>query len=188
MLALAALCVAAAWFPAEPGRWLGAAVSGLAPAAAAGEAARALLPLGPLALAVGIVVAFLLVVRAVVMRGRVPRTAETWGCGYAHPSAAIQYTAASLAEPIARVFAPALRLRVERADPSMPWPARAAFGYRVPDLVLDGVVRPGYAALLGLLGRLRGLQEPRVTTYVGYVALALLALVALLFLPVGRHP
>jgi hypothetical protein len=148
----------------------------------------ALRPLGPLALAVGVSVAFLLVVRALAMRGRARRKAETWGCGYAHPSASIQYTAASLAEPIARVLAPALRPRVERTVPSTLWPTFGAWAFEVPDLVLDGVVRPTYAALSGLLSRFRGLQEPRVTAYVRYVALALLALLALLFLPIGRRP
>ncbi len=188
MVALAALCVGAAWFPVEPARWLGTAVSSLAPASGFGEAVEALRPLGPLAIAVGVSVAFLLVVRALAMRGRARRKAPTWGCGYAHPSASIQYTAASLAEPIGRVLAPALRPRVERTVPSTLWPAFGAWGYEMPDLVLDGVVRPAHAALSGLLSRFRGLQEPRVTTYVRYVALALLGLLALLFLPIGRRP
>lgn len=190
MVALVALCFAAAWFPGVLATGLAPAVARLAPASAAsdGAAAAALRPLGLLSLAVAALIAIFLALRGLAMRGRALRRAPTWGCGYALPSATIQYSASSLSEPIARVLAPALRTRVERVIPAGLWPARAAWRSHTPDRVLDGVLLPAYAALSRLLARLRGLQEPRVTIYVRYVALALLVLLALLFLPLVPRP
>jgi formate hydrogenlyase subunit 3/multisubunit Na+/H+ antiporter MnhD subunit len=188
MVALAALCLAAGWFPAGPAGLLAPAVAHLTSAPGTGEAAAALRPLGLLSLAVGALVAALLAMRWVAMRRRPVRHAPTWGCGYARPSATIQYTGASLSEPIARVLAPALRTRIAREGPLGPWPAEAAWRSDTPDWALDTVGLPAFAALSRLLARLRGIQEPRVTTYVRYVALALLVLLGLLFLPVGPPP
>jgi formate hydrogenlyase subunit 3/multisubunit Na+/H+ antiporter MnhD subunit len=188
MVALAALCLAAGWFPGVPARQLVPAVADLTLAPGTGEAAAALRPLGLLSLAVGALVAAFLALRWAALRGRPVRHAPTWGCGYAQPTAAIQYTGASLSEPIGRVLAPVLRTRVERVVPAGPWPAHAAWRSDTPDRVLGGIYLPAYAALSRLLARLRGLQDSRVTTYVRYVALALLALLALLFLPIGPRP
>jgi formate hydrogenlyase subunit 3/multisubunit Na+/H+ antiporter MnhD subunit len=208
MVALALLCLAAGWFPAAPAGLLAPAVAGLEPgivtAEAAGllapavaglepgivtaEAAAALRPVGLLSLGLGALIAFLLAMRWAALRRRSIRRAPTWGCGYVRPSAAMQYTGASLSQPIAHVLAPVLRTRVERAGPQGSWPAEASWRSETPDWALESVGLPAFAALSRMLARLRGLQEPRVTTYLRYVALALLVLLGLLFLPPGPRP
>src|SRR5438067_1556824 len=70
--------------------------------------------------------------------------AVTWDCGYAHPQARMQYTAASLAEPVSSRFAPLLRTRIEADGLTGPWPARASWRSRTLDQTMTGVYRPAF--------------------------------------------
>lgn len=121
--------------------------------------------------------------------GRRPvRVAVTWDCGYARPDARMQYTGASLAEPIRGIFATLLPTRIERQGPRGYWPAFASFRARTADRTVTEVYRPALGGLTTVLLRLRDLQEPRVTTYLRYVVVALLVVLGLLFLPIAVPP
>jgi hypothetical protein len=100
----------------------------------------------------------------------------------------MQYTGASLAEPIGRIFAALLPTRIERHGLHGYWPAAASWHARTVDRTVTGVYRPALGGLSAVMLRLRDLQEPRVTTYLRYLVLALLVVLGLLFLPIVVRP
>ncbi len=188
LAALAGMCVVVAWFPAPVVAALAGPVAMLVPAGDPTRAADVVRPLGGIALLASGVIILLAALRTALVRRRPVRASVTWDCGYATPEARMQYSASSLAEPIGRVFAPLLRTRVERHGPEGHWPAKASWRSRTPDRTMTGVYRPALGGLSALMLRLRGLQEPRVTTYLRYMVLALLVLLGLLFLPIVVRP
>jgi formate hydrogenlyase subunit 3/multisubunit Na+/H+ antiporter MnhD subunit len=188
LAALAASCAVIAWFPSSIAAALAGPVRSLGVAAGPALAADAVRPLGGLAIALTAIVVLVGALRAWLVSRRPARAAVTWDCGYARPDARMQYTAASLAEPIGRPFAALLRTRIERHGPEGYWPAAASWHARTIDRTVTGVYRPAIGGLNALMLRLRDLQEPRVTTYLRYLVLALLIVLGLLFLPIVVPP
>lgn len=186
--ALALMCVAMAWFPAGFAAALAAPVRMLVPMGDAAVVAGAIQPLGRLAIALAAVIGLLSALRAWLVGRRPVRAAVTWDCGFARPDARMQYTGASLAEPIGRIFATLLPKRIERHGLHGYWPAGASWHARTADRTVTDVYRPALGGLSAVLLRLRDLQEPRVTTYLRYLVLALLVVLGLLFLPIVVRP
>jgi hydrogenase-4 component B len=178
MAALAGACVVIGLFPAAalPALRRGAAAwSGLAPSALAGPSARAvaaanLVTLVAAALAVAAIAAALWRRRA---RGP---GAETWGCGFAAPTARMQYTGSSFAEMLTLRFGWAFSPRAHVEPPRGPFPARASFSSHVPDTVLDAALVPAVRAAVDAGERVRRLQRGKVQGQALLVALALLGL------------
>jgi formate hydrogenlyase subunit 3/multisubunit Na+/H+ antiporter MnhD subunit len=135
--------------------------------------------LAPLAVASFALLGAILALAALLAR-RVRRAepVETWGCGYAAPTARMQYTGRGFAElASARLLPRWLRARARTRAPEGPFPASASFA---TDAV-DPLTRAGYEPLLVRLGsafsRLRFLQQGNVHVYIVYiVATAILAL------------
>jgi hypothetical protein len=71
-----------------------------------------------------------------------PATVGTWDCGYAAPTARMQYTSSSFAQMLVGGFAWALRPDVKRIAPSGPFPSAGAFHSEVRDTVLDRLLVP----------------------------------------------
>lgn len=130
------------------------------------------------ALAAGLLVAALLVDRARRLRAHPPAASPTWDCGYAAPTARMQYTASSFAEPIVTLFATVLGTRRQGQLPQGPFPAAAQLATETPDMVEVRAWRPAFAAIATGCQRLHGLQHGRVQLYVLYIAAALVALLA----------
>jgi hydrogenase-4 component B len=133
-----------------------------------------------------VALAALSVLGAVVLWRRVKRNglvrAVTWDCGYARPSARMQYTAGSFAAIITSWFAWILRPRRHVHPPMTLFSARATFEEHTPETVLAFVVQPGSALVMRAAGAARRLQHGRLQAYVlyvliGVVGLALLAVV-----------
>ena len=72
----------------------------------------------------------------------VPAESETWGCGYARPTARMQYTGSSFAEMLILRFGWALLPRAHVVPPRGPFPRHASFESHVPDAVLDTALVP----------------------------------------------
>ena len=106
-----------------------------------------------------------------------PRNVGTWDCGYAAPSATMQYTSSSFAQSIVGFFGWALRPRVHAPALGGTFPRPEQFHSDVPDLVLDRVIVP-VADLGGRVARWVGgrVQQGRLNTYVAYILLVLLVL------------
>jgi hydrogenase-4 component B len=149
--------VAAAWHPV----WTGAA----APA-----------PLQTLG-RVQLTVALLAVMAASWLWRRAQRhgftSALSWDCGYAIPTARMQYTAGSFAGIITEWFA--FILRPERHDhrPDATFPAHATFTEHTPETVLEYVVEPAGGLILRVANAVRRLQHGRVQSYLLYLLVGL---------------
>ena len=130
--------------------------------------------LAPAEVAVALVVAFLAVagLRRALARRPAPRLTEAWGCGRELQTARMQYTAASFAEPVQRVFDDVLR-PVHDLDLSHPAESRyfiesATYHSTVGDVVERGLYVPVIRALRHWGRIARGLQPGSVHRYLGY--------------------
>jgi hypothetical protein len=101
----------------------------------------------------------------------------TWDCGYASPTARMQYTASSFADGIVRLFAWALRPFSHADEPTVLFPAAARFRSHVPDTVLDRVVLPLARRAARVLVWFRWIQQGNVHLYVLYIVVALVVTV-----------
>ena len=110
------------------------------------------------------------------------RRAPTWDCGYAAPTARMQYTSGAFSEIATRWFA--LVLRPERAlrRPRGTFPTGALHLVRVPEMVLEHLVQPVSAAALRISGLVRRLQHGRLQFYIAYVGVGLAVLGTIVWL------
>ncbi len=140
---------------------------------------RSLVPFGT----IGIVLAGSLALLALIAvaagaRFRVRRYARTgtWDCGYAAPTARMQYTASSVARSLVHLFSFALRPREHL--PTLPgaFPRPASYKGHVDDAVLQRVVGPLCRGVAARFVRVRQWQTGRIQAYIVYVVLTTLCL------------
>jgi hydrogenase-4 component B len=138
-----------------------------------------LAPLGWVSV-IGCLLMGLVLVGAVLLRNRLRvggvAPAGTWDCGYAAPSARMQYTASSFAEMIVGLFAWGLRPRTHAPHDLPLFPTEAHFHCEVDDAVLDEAARPAFRLGASLFGRLRFLQQGGIQTYLLYIFAGLVVL------------
>ncbi len=188
----------------ESGRWMRAPMAGLAAACVALGLAPGLIwpvlaratgvwhpawgtaeapgPFGTLG-TVHLVLAILMVAAAVGLGRRVHprglRRAPTWDCGFAAPSARMQYTSGSFGGVATPWFALVLRpARIQRR-PRGYFPADTLHLQRVPETVLEHVIEPVGRAILRGASLARRLQHGRLQFYIAYVGVGLVALGAI---------
>jgi len=140
---------------AAPSRWLGLIV-------------------GAVAALVALVLA-LIAWRARLLAGRIATTG-TWDCGYARPTARMQYTASSFAQPITAFFGPFLRTRAHAVRTAGYFPPGASHATETPDVASERVFAPILFATKQALARLHWMQQGGVHLYVLYLAVTLLVL------------
>ncbi len=173
LVVLSAACLALGVFPAAVASAL-ETVTG-----APGVVAPFLIALGaPVALAF---LATALTVLALVASTRKSPRRATWDCGYARPTASMQYTARSLSEwftsrLLPRFLSPAIRLPVLHG--LHPSAGSAVFGVNVDEPFTDRVLLP-FAARWGVRAmQVRRLQHGRLPLYLLYILVTLLASIA----------
>jgi hypothetical protein len=110
------------------------------------------------------------------LSGRSVQQSGTWDCGYAAPTARMQYTASSFAAPITDFFRVLVRTRKTVRTPEGYFPERASLQTETPDLFSENVYRPLFARVGQLASQFRWLQQGRIQLYVLYIALTLLVL------------
>ncbi len=149
------------------------------PAWIAAEAAPTVAILSPVQggiAAVAVLCAFIL---WSVARHRGVRPGPTWDCGYAVPTARMQYTAGSFGDTAAHWFRwilqPELRLRRPRGF----FPSEASRMDRVPETVLERGIQPVAGVILRISTAVRSLQHGRLQFYIAYIVAGLLGLAAL---------
>lgn len=186
MALLATACTLIGLFPAAVVPALGRAAAAwarLAPAAlaapgrSAAESAGAITALAALLL--------FLVVTLAAWRHRRTRGAtesETWGCGFACPTARMQYTGSSFAEMLTLRFGWAFFPRARVEPPRGPFPQHAAFSSHVPDTVLDVGIIPVLRTTAWGAGWIRSLHRGQVQAQALLVFLTLVALLVWRFL------
>lgn len=121
---------------------------------------------------------------------RVRRTglsrAVTWDCGYAAPTARMQYTAGSFAGIITSWFAWILRPERHATPPQGLLPAAARDEEHTPETVLERVVEPVATVVLRLSTAVRRLQHGRLQAYIFYLVVGLVAVTLLAVMGGGR--
>jgi NADH:ubiquinone oxidoreductase subunit 5 (subunit L)/multisubunit Na+/H+ antiporter MnhA subunit len=109
--------------------------------------------------------------------GEEPARTGTWDCGYARPTARMQYTASSFAQPLTDLFRVFLGTRRKFTPPQGALPTQpSAFHSETPDVFTERCFRPAFDGIARLMAHPRRLQHGRVQLYVLYVALTLVAL------------
>ncbi len=178
MAILAAACVGLGLWPsavlgalnAAEGAWLRGPVD---PAFLAASLVRPVSALAVLALAVAAAGAFLLT-----LIPRAPRRMPTWDCGYAAPTARMQYTSASFGAAVASLLPGLLAPSPVAVSPIGAFPAAASFRTTAADPFGERLYEPFAAWWASRLARLHRLQSGRLTLYLVYVFLTVLVTLA----------
>jgi hydrogenase-4 component B len=187
MAILAACCVLIGVFPGAVMRPLGRAVAvcigsagaGVVPATQFPSTAVTLLNICLIAMAV----AGVLLARWM-MRGSPLRTGLTWDCGYAQPSARMQYSASSFAQTLVEMFGWVLRPKAHQPGIRGLFARACRFGTHVPDMVLDLWLVPFWQRSKSAVAALRVLQQGSIQQYLLYILL-ILFLLLLSLIPIG---
>ena len=116
------------------------------------------------------------VVRLLLLSKREVGTSGTWGCGYAAPTARMQYTASSFVEPVTTLFDPLIRTRTRLVRPTGLFPKEGSLATETPDIWMEGVYLPLFRGIHWVSSRLRWLQQGRVQVYILYVTLTIVGL------------
>ena len=100
----------------------------------------------------------------------------TWDCGYVAPTARMQYTASSFAQPITNLFEFFLRTKKKMTMSDSYFPTTANFATHTADVSREGIYNPIFKAIDNFFQRMRVVQEGRIHIYVLYVVVTLLIL------------
>lgn len=105
----------------------------------------------------------------------------TWDCGYAFPTARMQYTAGSFAGTITGWFAWILKPVRHEHHIDSHFPLTASLTERAPETVLEKLVEPAGGMVMRISRMVRGLQHGRVQSYVLYIIIGLTILAVWVF-------
>jgi hydrogenase-4 component B len=109
----------------------------------------------------------------------------TWGCGFAKPTAKMQYNGRSFAEMIAGHLLPRfLRPRTSKQGPVGLFPEKSGFEAKCPDPVSEKMYEPFLRRWAERFSRLRILQQGNVNIYLLYIVV--LVVLALAWVPIRR--
>jgi formate hydrogenlyase subunit 3/multisubunit Na+/H+ antiporter MnhD subunit len=123
-----------------------------------------------------ILLSLLIWIRYTLLSGREVGKSLTWDCGYAAPSARMQYTASSYTQPISYLFQPFLRTEKHLSMTGGYFPSSAHLDTYTPDISREQVYKPVFTEIGKFFSRLKVLQQGRIQIYVLYVVGALLVL------------
>jgi hydrogenase-4 component B len=182
MLTLAGICAVIGLAPVLFWPAVSRAVGAWHPAWASVETTAPLSTLGSVHLALG---ALLVTAGAVLgwrARSNGLRRGPTWDCGYAAPTARMQYTSGSFAGLAAGWFTWILRPMRKLRRPRGIFPDEAIHLERFPETVLERVAAPVGAWFIRLSTAVRRLQHGRLQAYILYVVAGLVALAILVLL------
>ncbi|MBN1864763.1 MAG: hypothetical protein JW808_07675, partial [Victivallales bacterium] len=133
---------------------------------------------GICALAFLILVIALMAARAFLLRGRKVSTSGTWDCGYAEPTARMQYSGSSFAQPTLEFFRMLLGMRRDEPKISLPFPENSSFSTHTPDFLEDSVFRRAVNALKSCSDFICRIENGSVHLQILLVVVALVVLLA----------
>jgi len=110
------------------------------------------------------------------------KRALTWDCGYALPTARMQYTGGSFGGIAAGWFFWILRPEFKARRPRGIFPEGASQVERVPETVLERVIGPVAERVMRVSTAVRQLQQGRLQSYILYLVAGLAALAVLVVL------
>ncbi len=180
MAALAAACVAIGLASPLVVRALGAPLALLLGAAATAipwpEITGPLTGVSIAAAALLAIAAAAALARRAALAGKEVRRGVTWDCGYVAPTARMQYTAASFAQPITDAFRPLIGGRQHLERPQGVFAAAGSLHTEPADPFVHRVFSPLFSAVAWAASRLRWLQQATIQVYVLYIAVTVLVL------------
>ncbi len=179
MLVLAGCCVVIGVLPASTAPILDRVAATWAGRDAAGRLSIAdAAPLMSISIIAGVLILLLLAGTGwLLFRGirRAPSTG-TWDCGYAAPTARMQYTSSSFAETLVGLFAWALQPKIHGPSITGLFPPDAHFESHVDDTVLEKAVWPATRAVTWLFAKGRYFQNGSIQAYLMYILLVIVFL------------
>jgi hydrogenase-4 component B len=123
-----------------------------------------------------IFVIFIAYVRHKLLPAAKIRQQVTWDCGYVRPTARMQYTSSSFAQPLVYLFKMFLRTHSKAELPNGFFPKQASHSTHTPDSSREYLFRPLFIWVDTAMSKLRWLQHGSVQLYVLYIAITLLIL------------
>ncbi len=180
MLVLVGCCLLIGLAPLLVAPVLERGVSAWSPDLATGAVSLApLAPLGWISVA-GLALIVLLVVAGVALSQRLRHggtaSSGTWDCGYAAPTARMQYTSSSFAQMLVGCFTWVLRPRIHAPSEQPLFSRPTQFRSHVPDIVLDGALRPSFRFGAKITSSFRFLQAGNIHAYLFYIVVFLILL------------
>jgi hydrogenase-4 component B len=121
-------------------------------------------------------VAVIMSVLSVLPTWRVVGAAGTWDCGYAQPTARMQYTGSSFGDTLVTLYRFIVWPRTHRPAMRGLFPRAVHFKSIVPDTVLDRIVLPVFQTAGRYVPWLRVVQQGQTQLYVLYVLVIVLVL------------
>jgi hydrogenase-4 component B len=115
-------------------------------------------------------------IRRCLPRGKEEAATGTWDCGYARPTARMQYTASSFAQPLTDLFKIFLGTRKQGTAPEGFFPQRATFETQTPDAARERLFAPLFRLTDRALSPVRRMQHGRIHEYLLYIAIVLVLL------------
>jgi hydrogenase-4 component B len=100
----------------------------------------------------------------------------TWDCGFAAPTARMEYTGTAFAQPLLDAFAGVLGLRRQIQRPETLFPDKIRADLHSQDLALSGVWRPLFRRFSGLAIRTHRMQSGFLHAYILTMVLALVVM------------
>jgi hydrogenase-4 component B len=181
MMILAAACIALGLMGPMIIRILGPVTGTVLGDAHAGEmpaASEYLVYVTTSAVALLVLLALLAGFRSFLLSGRTIGKTVTWDCAYAAPSARMQYTASSFAQPIIDLFRVFLRTKKHITFPDAYFPASANLETHTYDIGRERIYKPVFTGIERFFMQMRFLQGGRIQVYVLYIVVTLLILLA----------
>lgn len=123
-----------------------------------------------------ILIIMLVLLRRWLLSRRVVEQLVTWDCGYAKPTARMQYTASSFVQPVTSFFKMFLNLRTVSEMPDGIFPKRGSFLTSAADIFQSKLFAPLISRFMGVVSLFKIIQQGRVQVYVLYVVIALITL------------
>ena len=121
--------------------------------------------------------ALLYFVRARLLAGREIGSTGTWDCGYVAPTARMQYTASSFADPVLQMFGSILGTRSRFNPPEGLFPEGSSFSSETPDVSQERIYTPLFARMELIMARLRMMQHGLLHLYILMIVVSLLVLI-----------
>ncbi len=112
--------------------------------------------------------------------------ALTWDCGYAAPTARMQYTAGSFAGIVTEWFDWILRPVRHAERPEVPFPEHAGWTSHTPETVLEHIVHPVGGVVMQISAATRRLQHGRLAAYLFYLLVGVAALGTIVVIDVSQ--
>ncbi len=118
----------------------------------------------------------LALVRSLLLCVRKVETTVTWDCGYAAPTARMQYTGTSFSQILVEFYNFFLRVKQKLSAPKGLFPEPGSFSMETPDLFQEKVFSPLFVRTGNVLCILHTLQHGRIHLYVLYIIVMLIVL------------